>query len=73
MIDIYKRALETMPSNDISHWCSDLYLRKTEQSSKLVAEYDFKQNVTTFIDAIDHAPWYEIPFAYTPHYNPKNH
>lgn len=64
MKDIYKKALATMPCKDIDHWCSDLYLRVTPESEKLVAEYDFKGNVTKFIDQIDGVLWYNIPFAY---------
>lgn len=64
MKDIYKKALETMPPEDIAHWCSDLYLRVTPQSEKLVKEYDYKENVSEFTDQIDRVPWFEIPFAY---------
>lgn len=42
---------------------SDLYLKVTEMSTKLINQYDFKENVTTFIDNIDHEHWYEIPFG----------
>ena len=64
MIDIYGEALETMPAEDIAHHCSDLYLRVTPASTALIEKYDFRQNVTTFIDQIDRVLWYEVPFAY---------
>ena len=67
MIDIYGEAVKTMPPEDIDHHYSDLYLRVTEQSKKLVSAYDFRQNVTTFTDQIDRVLWYEIPFAYYGH------
>lgn len=62
--DIYIEALKTMDPRDIDHHCSDLYLRVNDISRKLVSEYEYKNNVTTFIDQIDHVLWYEIPFAY---------
>lgn len=64
MKDIYGEAVKTMPPEDIDHHCSDLYLRVTEQSEKLVSAYEFRQNVTIFVDQIDRVLWYEIPFAY---------
>ena len=44
---------------------SDLYLKVTPVSTALIKQYDFKKNVTKFIDAINHELWYEIPFANT--------
>jgi len=53
-----------MQENELDHHCSDLYVKKNSISTKFVNEYEFKMNVTTFIDAIDHELWYDIPFAY---------
>jgi hypothetical protein len=61
---IYEKAIQQMAAKDIAHHESDLYLRKNEISDQLVNEYEFKQNVTTFRDNIDHVLWYEIPFQY---------
>lgn len=44
---------------------SDLFLKVTPVSTALIEQYDFKKNVTTFVDAINHELWYEIPFANT--------
>lgn len=44
---------------------SDLFLKVTPVSTALIEQYDFKENVKKFIDAIDHELWYEIPFANT--------
>lgn len=63
---IYKKALATIPEKDIAHHESDLYLRKTPETEKLIDEYKFKNNVSVFRDAIDHVLWYEVPFAYEP-------
>jgi len=44
---------------------SDLFLKVTPVSTALIKQYDFKKNVTTFVDAINHELWYEIPLANT--------
>lgn len=48
---------------------SDLYIPKTEQNTKLIAVYEFKENVTTFISQIEKTMWYDIPFAYQPYWS----
>lgn len=45
---------------------SDLYIPVNEQTVALIAEYEYKSNVTTFISQIDKKRWYDIPFAYIP-------
>ena len=44
---------------------SDLFLKVTPISTALIEQYDFKENVKKFRDAIDHEPWYEISFGNT--------
>ena len=66
MRNIYERAVAEMDPRDIDNHEIDLYLRVNPISRKLVAEYEFKSQVKTFIDNIDHKLWYDIPFAYTP-------
>ena len=70
MRNIYEEALKTIPLEQIDHHETDLYLMVTEQSKKLVKEYDFKFNVETFVSAIaPHVLWFDIPFAYSPGWN----
>jgi len=57
-----------MKQEEIDNHCSDLYVLKNSISDKFVSEYEFKQNVKTFVDDIEHKLWYEIPFAYTEYY-----
>lgn len=64
--DIYTAALQALPPEDIDHHETDLYLRVTEASKRLVSEYAYRQHVTTFKDNIEGQLWYDIPFAYTP-------
>lgn len=68
MKNIYKQAIKKMSEKDIDHYNSDLYLRINSISKKLIQEYNFKENVETFVDEIDHELWYDIPFAYLPFY-----
>lgn len=68
MLNIYERAVESMPQNEIDHHYSDLYLKVTPISKKLVDEYEWRGNVTVFRDQIEGKLWYEIPFAFTPYY-----
>lgn len=65
MLNIHELAAERMRPEEIDHHESDLYLKVTPVSRELVAQYDYKNLVTMFIDNIDHVPWYEIPFAWT--------
>ena len=57
-----------LPEEIAHHGCGngldDLYLKVTPVSKELVDQYEFKCNVTTFVDQIDHTLWYDIPFAY---------
>jgi len=64
-INDFMMELDNIPAEDIDHWETDLYLRKTPKTTELIKTKlpkDFK--VTTFIDDIDKVPWYEIPFAF---------
>lgn len=66
---IYEKALAALPAADIAHHESDLYLRATPEASAMVAEHrrEFgRTSVSTFIDQIDHALWFDVAFAYDP-------
>jgi len=66
---LYDRAIEQgleMGSHE-----SDLYLKVTPESYKLIKNYKYRPNVTTFISQIDKALWYDIPFAYQPFWDKK--
>ena len=63
---IYQKAVASMPENEIGHWCSDLYLKMTPISSRLVAEYEFPRQIRWFQNQQDGTTWYEIPFAFDP-------
>lgn len=64
--NIYLEAFKTLPLKDIDHnsFSSDLYLRVTPKSRKLIDRYKYSNNVSTFRDNIEHKLWYEIPLAF---------
>ena len=71
---LYK-AREQMKPEDIDsqhELGSDLYLKVTPISTTLIRQYDFKSQVTIFIDNIEHTLWYDIPFANTDYWESKN-
>jgi hypothetical protein len=45
---------------------SDLYVMVTDESRKLIEDYEFKCNVRTFVSNIDKKLWFDVPFAYQP-------
>lgn len=64
--ELFNKAKELMAPKEIDsqhELGSDLYLKVTPTSKALIEQYEFKGNVTTFIDSIDHELWYNIPFA----------
>ena len=70
--EIHAIAVKELPAEDIDHYYSDLYLRKSPKSTELVNKLKYKDaNVTTFRDNIDHDIWYELPFCYSPYWDKK--
>lgn len=63
---IYAEAVKKLPKSDIDHYASDLYLRVTPDSQRLVNRFKYRHMVTTFVDNIDHVLWYDLPFCYDP-------
>ena len=66
MLNIYERALKKMKPEDIDYHETDLYLKVTPVSKRLVEEYDYSNQVTLFESELGDGIWYDIPFAYTP-------
>ena len=63
---IHAAAVATLPACDIDHHASDLYIKVTPESRELIKRFQYSHMVTTFIDNIDHVPWYDLPFCYNP-------
>ena len=56
---------------DYGSHCSDLYLPVNEITQKLINDYKYKCNVTSFISQIDGKRWFDIPFAYDEYWRAK--
>lgn len=54
-----------LPKKDIGwdEYSSDLYVRATEESKKIMAELQPKSLLSTFIHNIEHDLWYDLPFC----------
>lgn len=63
--DLKRRAMETLPKSDIDSHDSDLYIKKTPESTKLLNNMKNKDSglLTTFKDQQTGETWYEVPFA----------
>lgn len=68
---IYNMAVKNMELSEISNHESDLYLKVTQVSEKLIAEYEFKKSVRMFFNQVDKCYWFDIPFAFEPFWNKK--
>ena len=62
--NIHAIAAATMQAEEIDHWYSDLYLKVTPISDRLVERYEYRHIITIFRSQIDGSLWYEIPFAF---------
>ena len=54
-----------LPKGDIDwdEYSSDLYVRVTEESKKIIAELQPKSLLSTFVHNIEHDQWYDLPFC----------
>lgn len=50
---------------------SDLYVPVTEETTRLVASFPFREQVRTFRHNVHETLWYEIPFSYDPYWAHK--
>lgn len=71
MESLYQELRKVLSPEEMSHHGSDLYCKITPKSEKLVKQYIFVENVTTFSDSVTHEPWYNIPFAYEPYWTKR--
>lgn len=70
--EIYDIAVKELPKEDIDHHASDLYIRVTPESKRLISRLQPKSLLSTFIDNIDHDEWYELPFCYGDYFTKKS-
>ena len=55
----------------IDNHYSDLYVRITNETSKIIEKYGFKNNVTRFRSNLTGQMWYDIPFAFDPYWEKR--
>ena len=65
--DVYAVALATLPTADIDHHNSDLYLRVSQETKAIISRLENKALLSTFRDN-NGAAWYELPFCFTPYW-----
>lgn len=53
-----------IPAAHIDHHASDLYLKVTPETTRIINQLENKSLLTTFTDNIDNELWYELPFCY---------
>lgn len=74
MKTLYQRLVEVMKPEDIDHHRSDLYVRITKDSKRIIDEYYAEHpelNKTIFVSIFEsnipsRCLWYDIAFAYDP-------
>jgi hypothetical protein len=69
---------QTVVAKGIRHdsHASDLYLPVNKETTAIIADYEYKANVTTFLSNIPdevgiRRMWYDIPFAYLPYWEKR--
>lgn len=63
MKELYDKIIKEVPKEYIDHHCSDLYVKVSFQTSKIISNYENYETVSIFKDNIGHEKWYEIPFC----------
>lgn len=69
--DIYEQLKEVLLPEQMDNHGTDLYVEVCEVSTKIIKDYKFQRNVTTFFSSFDNTLWYDIPFAYIPAWEDK--
>lgn len=64
---IYAAAVAALPTCNIDHHASDLYLRCTPAAAALIERLENKSLVSVFRDP-DGVAWYDLPFCFTPYW-----
>ena len=70
--EFIKKVEELIPLSDIDSHESDLYIRATKTSAKLIEQYEYNGIVETFRDNIEHKLWYDIPFILSDEWSNKH-
>jgi hypothetical protein len=52
---------------------SDLYVPCTQETEKLIEDYECKVNVSRFTSQVDGKRWFDVPFGYIPFWDKIEH
>lgn len=68
--ELYDAMLNATTPAERDHHGSDLYIKATPVTMRIVDRYVFSSQVSSFRDQTDprRALWYNIPFAYLPYW-----
>ena len=66
--ELYEALVAAMPADQIDHHESDLYVKVTDTSMKILHQSGLIRGhgYTTFVDQITKTLWYDIAFCYSP-------
>lgn len=70
---LYNALMDATTPAERDHHCSDLYVKATPETTRIIRQYEYRRQIATFRDQTDpqRALWYDIPFAYLPYW--ENH
>ena len=68
--DLYDEIVKVTTPAERDHHASDLYIKATPATARIIDRYEFSSQVSSFRDQTDsrRALWYDIPFAYLPYW-----
>lgn len=64
--DIHAVCTCFLPPSDIDHHTSDLYIKVTKESKKIIEILTPKSLLSSFISQLDGCRWFDLPFCYNP-------
>lgn len=66
--DLYNALMDATTPAERDHHASDLYIKVTPATMRIIDRYEYSSQVSSFRDQTDprRALWYDIPFAYLP-------
>jgi len=68
--ELYDAMMNATTPTERDHHASDLYIKVTPATTRIIDRYEYSSQVSSFHDQTDprRALWYEIPFAYLPYW-----
>ena len=71
--ELYNALVAAMPADQIDHHESDLYVKCTDVSMKIIWEAELSSVMkSTFVDQITHTLWYDLAFCYSPYWEERS-